>query len=157
MSSRPPPWQRARRIASNIAKLPNYLAANPDWAPTYRPFCPQKRTFVGANVRRPRQSWGGSESDAHQQRWGRCWGSCVSTPLTANVPCTPHQAPAGLAAHDSRPAITVDHVHTRATCMADLRDRAVRVMKRHGRHGQRWCCNGQGKANSDQPDHFFLL
>jgi hypothetical protein len=46
------------------------------------------------------------------------------------VPCIPHQAPAGLAAGGSRPADTIDHVHARAACFADLRDRAVRLMKR---------------------------
>jgi hypothetical protein len=81
----------------------------------------------------------------------------VSTPLTANVPCTPHQAPAGLAAGGSRPADTIDHVHTRATCFTDLRDHAVRLLRRHGRHGLRRCCDGHGKNNCDQSDHWFSL
>ena len=72
------------------------------------------------------------------------------------MPCTPHQTPPGLAAHDSRPAVPIDHVHTRAARVTDLSDRALRVMKRRGRHGQRRCCNSQNKAKSDQPDHGFL-
>jgi hypothetical protein len=54
----------------------------------------------------------------------------VSTPLTANVPCTPHQAPAGLTAGWSRHADTIDHVHTRTTGVTDLCDHAVRLKKR---------------------------
>src|SRR6516165_5031647 len=52
------------------------------------------------------------------------------TPLTADVPGTPHQAPAGLAAGHSSHAPTVDHVHARAARFADLRDHSVRLMKR---------------------------
>ncbi len=46
--------------------------------------------------------------------------------------------------------------HSRATCLTDLRDHAVRLMKRRGRHGLRRRCDGQRKCNSDQPDHCFL-
>ena len=81
----------------------------------------------------------------------------VSMPLTTNVPCTPHRAPADVAAGGSRLAVTVDVVHTRAACFADLRDHAVRLMKGCGRHGLRRCCDDQNKGNSDQPDHSFLL
>jgi len=49
------------------------------------------------------------------------WGELV-------VACTPHETPAGLAAHDSRPADTIDHVHTRAAGMTDLSDHVVRLM-----------------------------
>jgi len=38
------------------------------------------------------------------------------------------ETPAGLAAHDSRPADTIDHVHTRAAGMTDLSDHVVRLM-----------------------------
>jgi hypothetical protein len=69
------------------------------------------------------------------------------------VACTPHETPAGLAAHDSRPADTIDHVHTRAAGMADLRDQAVRLIEWGGWHSLRRCCNGQGKDNSQQPNH----
>ena len=73
----------------------------------------------------------------------------VSMPLTANVPCTPHRAPANVATGGGRHAATIDIVHTRAACLADLRDHAVRLMKRHGRHGLHGCCQGQGKSNSN--------
>jgi hypothetical protein len=52
-------------------------------------------------------------------------------------------------------ADAVNHVHTRAACVADLSDHAVRLMKRRDRHGLRGCCDGQGKDNSNQPDHGF--
>src|SRR5262249_13910581 len=39
------------------------------------------------------------------------------------VPCTPHQTPA-------RHAMAIDHVHARATGVTDLRDHALRLMKR---------------------------
>ena len=39
---------------------------------------------------------------------------------------------------------------------ADLRDHAVRLMKRRGRHGLCRRCNGEGKGNTDQQsDHCF--
>ena len=53
-------------------------------------------------------------------------------PLTANVPCTPHRAPADLAFGGSGHADTMNSYPTRAACFADLRDHAVRLMKRHG-------------------------
>jgi hypothetical protein len=59
----------------------------------------------------------------------------VSTPLTANVPCTPHQAPAGLAAHNSRPTDTVDHVHSCAAGVTGFRNQAVG-----------WCSGAMGVA-----------
>ena len=48
-------------------------------------------------------------------------------PLTANVPGALHKAPAGLAAGHLGHAPTVDHVHTRVTRFADLRDDSVRL------------------------------
>src|SRR6476646_7476853 len=42
----------------------------------------------------------------------------VSMPLTTNVPCTPHRAPADVATGGSRHAATIDIVHTRAACVA---------------------------------------
>jgi hypothetical protein len=57
------------------------------------------------------------------------------TPPTANATCTKHQAPASLAAQDSRhAAATLNIMHARATGVADQSDRAVLLMKRHGRH-----------------------
>jgi hypothetical protein len=55
-----------------------------------------------------------------------------------------------------RDASAVDHVHTRAACLADLRHHVVRLMKWRERHGLRRRCDGQGKDNSDQPDHSLL-
>ena len=69
-------------------------------------------------------------------------GSGVSIPFTANVPCTPHRAPADLAFGGSGHADTINSYPTRAACFADLRDHAVRLMKRHGRHSLRRCCEG---------------
>jgi hypothetical protein len=60
------------------------------------------------------------------------------TPPTANATCTKHQAPASLAAQDSRhAAATLNIMHARATGVADLSDHAVLLMKWHGRHGLR--------------------
>ena len=47
-------------------------------------------------------------------------------------------------------------VHPRATCLADLRDHAVRLMKRRGRHCLGGGCDGQSKCNSDEPNHCYL-
>src|SRR5262245_19231523 len=63
----------------------------------------------------------------------------VSTPLAANVPCTPHQTPASLAASNSGHAMTIDHVHARTAGMTDLCDHAVRLMKWH-----ECCCIRRG-------------
>ena len=53
-------------------------------------------------------------------------------------------------------ALTINSYPTSAACFADLRDHAVRLMKRRNWHGRRRCCDGQHKRNSDQPDHWFL-
>ncbi len=47
-------------------------------------------------------------------------------------------------------------LHPRATGVTDLRDHAVRLMKRRRRHclGGGW--DGQSKRNSDEPNHCFL-
>jgi len=64
------------------------------------------------------------------------WLVTVSPPLTANVPCTPYQAPAGLAAHNGRPTDTVDHVHSCAAGVTGLRNEAVELVQwRNGRGG----------------------
>ena len=44
-----------------------------------------------------------------------------SMPLTANVPCTPHRAPADVATGGSRHAATIEVVHTRAAGLVDCR------------------------------------
>jgi hypothetical protein len=66
--------------------------------------------------------------------------------------CTPGGVPAG----GSTNALTIDHVHTGTACFADLRDHAIRLMKRRGRHCLGGGCDGQSKCNSDQPDHCHL-
>ena len=76
-------------------------------------------------------------------------------PLTADVPCTPHRAPAHLAFGGSRHADTINSCPKGATPKGDSRGHAVRLLKWHGRHSLRRCCDGQGKGSeSDQPDHF---
>ena len=107
---------------------------------------------VNASPSRP-TSWGrvapvAERGSRLQYREAACRPLSVSTPLTANVPCTPHQAPACLAAGGSRSANTIDHVHTRATCFTDLRDHAVRLMRRHGRHGLRRCATATAKTTA---------
>ena len=81
--------------------------------------------------------------------------SAVSVPPNASA-STPSRTPAGLADGGSGHADTINSYPTRAACIADLRDHAVRLMKRRGRHGLCGCCDGQNKCNSDQPDHCFL-
>ena len=55
-------------------------------------------------------------------------------PPLANVPRAPYRAPADMAADmalgGSGHADTINSYPTRAACFADLRDRAVRLMKR---------------------------
>ena len=81
-------------------------------------------------------------------------------PLSFNATAThcahPYRTPGGVPAGGSTYALTIDHVHTRTTCFADLCDHAIRLMKRCKRCGLRGCCDGQGKSDSDQPDHCFL-
>src|SRR6476620_8218241 len=47
-------------------------------------------------------------------------------------------------------------LHPRATGLTDLRDQAVRLMKRRRRYCLGGGCDGQRKCNSDQPDHCHL-
>jgi hypothetical protein len=70
---------------------------------------------------------------------------------------TPADFSADMALGGSGHADTIYSYPTRAACFADLRDHAVRLMKRRDRHGLRRCCDGQGKSsNSDQSDHVSL-
>jgi len=66
------------------------------------------------------------------------------------------RTPGGVPAGNSTNAGAIDHVITGTASMADLRDHTVRRMKRRRRHGLRRCCDGQGKSNSDEPNHCFL-
>ena len=75
--------------------------------------------------------------------------------LSFSVVACDHPA-ADMAAGRCSYAGTIDIVHTRAACVADLRDHAVWLMKRRGRHGLRGCCDGQSKCNSDEPNHCHL-
>ena len=58
--------------------------------------------------------------------------------------CTPGGVPAGGSTH----ADTINHVHTRTACFADLRDHAVWLMKGSERCGLGGCCDRQGKGDS---------
>ena len=49
---------------------------------------------------------------------------------------------ADMAAGGCSYAATIDVVHTRAACVPDLRDHAVRLMKRRGRHCLGGGCDG---------------
>ena len=83
----------------------------------------------------------------------------VSEVPNANV-CIPSRTPADFSADmalsGSSYADTINSYPARAACFADLRDHAVRLMKRRDRHGLGRCCDDQGKGNSDQSDHCFL-
>jgi hypothetical protein len=63
---------------------------------------------------------------------------------------------AGMPDGGSGHADTINSGPTRAAGGSDLRDHAVRLMKRRERHSLRRCCEGQPRGNSDQPDHSFL-
>jgi hypothetical protein len=75
----------------------------------------------------------------------------------ARISASADHVAADLAADGCSHTSTVNHVHTRAACLADLCDRAVRLMKRRAGHGLRRCCDGQSKDDRDQPDHSLLL
>ena len=70
-------------------------------------------------------------------------------------------APSDIAAGRCSRATTerVIPLHPRATVLTDLRDHAVRLMKRRGRHRLGRGCNGQSRCNSDQSEcgHVSLL
>jgi hypothetical protein len=70
-----------------------------------------------------------------------------------NVPAGFSADPAGfsadMASGGSCHADTINSYPTHPASFADLRDHAVRLMKRRGRHGMRRCCGDQGKGNSD--------
>jgi hypothetical protein len=66
----------------------------------------------------------------------------VSIPPTANVPYTPHRAPADLPNGGSGHADTTNSCPTHAASEGDLRGHAVRLIKRRGRHGLRRRCDG---------------
>ena len=63
---------------------------------------------------------------------------------------------AGMPASGCSYAGTIHHVHTGTACFAHLRDHAVCLMKRRGRHCLRGGCDGQSKCNSDEPNHCHL-
>ena len=60
--------------------------------------------------------------------------------LDCSVACD--DSSADMAAGGCSYAATIDVVHTRAACVPDLRDHAVRLMKRRGRHGLCRRCDG---------------
>jgi hypothetical protein len=59
-------------------------------------------------------------------------GQSQLIPPTANMPCTPHRAPADLAFGGSGHADTINSYPKGTTCFADLGDHAVRLMERRG-------------------------
>jgi hypothetical protein len=59
----------------------------------------------------------------------------VSIPPTANVPRTPHRASADLAPGGSGHTDTTNSCPARSASVGDLRDHAVRLMKRRRRYG----------------------
>src|SRR6476646_4728672 len=67
-----------------------------------------------------------------------------------------NRTPGGVPAGGSADAGAVDHMITGTACFTDLRDHAV-LMERRERCGLRRCSKGQGKGDSDQSDHCFLL
>jgi hypothetical protein len=76
---------------------------------------------------------------------------------SASTPArTPADLSADMALGGSGHADTINSYPTRAACFTDLRDHAVRLMKRPGRHCLRRCCDGQCKDNGYEPDHSFL-
>jgi hypothetical protein len=84
-----------------------------------------------------------------------CFRGTSSVNATSTHCTHSDRTPGGVTAGGSTNAGAIDHVITGTACMADLRDHTVRPMKRRRRHGLRRCCDGQGKGNSDQPDHWF--
>src|SRR6476661_7687031 len=81
---------------------------------------------------------------------------CMVGLLSCSVACD-HSA-ADMAAGGCSRATTecVIPLHPRATCLTDLRDHAVRLVKRRGRHCLGGGCDCQSKCNSNQPDHCHL-
>jgi hypothetical protein len=66
----------------------------------------------------------------------------------------PTHTPACLADGGSGHADTTNSCPKWAAAESDLRDHAVRLSNRRGRHRLRRCCDGEGKSsNSNQPDH----
>jgi hypothetical protein len=85
------------------------------------------------------------------------WRSLVQD-ASASLPShTPADGAAGLANGGSCHARTVHHCPARAAADGNLRNHAVRLRNRRGRHSVRKCCDGQGQASScNQPDHLNL-
>ena len=78
--------------------------------------------------------------------------------LSFSVAACDHSAPHMPAGGCSRAATEcIIPAHPRAAIAANLRDHAVRLMKRRGRHGLGGGCDGQSKSNSDEPNHCHLL
>jgi hypothetical protein len=86
----------------------------------------------------------------------RCFRGISTLNATATHCMHSDRTPGGVPAGNSTNAGAIDHVITGTASMADLRDHTVRRMKRRRRHGLRRCCDGQGKSNSDEPNHCFL-
>ena len=107
------------------------------------------------NAAKPRACAGHRRSNGQARTNRYCcgaWGVSIYPP-TANVPCTPHRAPAGLAFGGSGHADTANSCSTHSASCGGLLDDAVQMMKRRGRHGLRRRCYDQGKcSNGDQSE-----
>jgi len=68
----------------------------------------------------------------------------------------PSHAPASLANGSPGHTDAPNPCPARSASIGDLGD-AVRLLNRGERHSLRRCCEGQDKANCNQPDHSFLL
>ena len=80
-------------------------------------------------------------------------GCLKTSALAGHSDRTPADGSAGLAHGGSCHAHTVNSCPSSAAGGSDLRDDAVRLRNRRGRHSLRRCCNRYGEArNSNQPD-----
>jgi len=118
-------------VVSHNAILPNLLATL-SLVCWLRLFLPRANSWW-SDYARGRGSAGEVQSD-FKSRHPPPRPVASLTPLTANVPRTPHQTPASLAAGHCRHASTIDHVHARAARFADLGDHSARLMKRSERY-----------------------
>jgi len=62
--------------------------------------------------------------------------------LSCSVACDHSAADMAAGGCSRAPTECVIPLHSRATCLTDLRDHAVRLMKRRGRHGLCRRCDG---------------
>ena len=91
-----------------------------------------------------------------------CRASTIATPriifppASASIPSRTTASPPPEDAVGSGYADTINSYPAQTASHTDLRDYTVRLMKWRERHCLCRRCDGQGKGNSDQPDHSFL-